>query len=190
MLDDVLHATAEHALELGLETLLAVHPHDALIELADRAPAPFRVIAQRGDGLGARMDRSIRQACAAGYERVLLRGSDNPTVSSLHLRTTLDLLDRHEVVLTPDRDGGYGLVGVRAPVDGLFDHAMSSDDLLDDTVRGARAQGVDVALGPESFDLDSIEDLTRLDEWRRMSREPHTCARTIAWVEDHGMWPA
>ena len=185
MLDDVLEATASWARTLRLDSLLAVHPHDALVEMADRAPTPFAVVAQRGDGLAARMDRAIREACAAGYERVLVRGSDNPTLSAAHLREAMALLERHDVVLTPDRDGGYGLVSVGRPIDGLFDHAMSSDDLLEETVGAARARGLDVALGEETFDLDSIDDLDRLEGWRRSGGDEHSCARTFAWLEAH-----
>ncbi len=190
MLDDVLHATLAHASELGLDPVVAVHPADALGEVADRAPGAFRVVRQRGDGLAARMDWAMREACATGCERVILRGSDNPAVGFEHVRDLLDLLGRHDVVLTPDRDGGYGMVGVRAPVRGLFDHEMSAEGLLDETLRSARAQGIDVALGEEGFDLDSIEDLATLDDWRRVGEHTHTCARTIAWIDDHALWPA
>lgn len=190
MLDDVLDATAEHAARLDLEPLVAVHPPDGLREVAERCPPVFRVQRQRGDGLAARMDVAVREACASGRERVIVRGSDNPAVSVDHVRELLDLLDRHDVVLTPDRDGGYGLVGVRRPIGGLFDHAMSRADLLDRTVASARERGLSVALGRACFDLDRVDDFAHLDTWRRMGGEAHTCARTIAWIENRGLWPA
>ena len=61
---------------------------------------------------------------------------------------------------------------------------------LEDTLNAARTRGVDVALGEDSFDLDRVEDLARLDEWRQVSGEEHTCARTIAWIDEHALWPA
>ena len=48
MLDDVLEATAVFAPGLGLDPVLAVHPGQGCRELALRAPAPFRVVRQRG----------------------------------------------------------------------------------------------------------------------------------------------
>jgi glycosyltransferase A (GT-A) superfamily protein (DUF2064 family) len=170
--------------------MLAVHPPDAAAELADRAPPVFSVIRQRGDGLGARMDLAVREACAAGFQRVILRGSDNPMVSARHLRATLDLLERHSVVLTPDRDGGYGVVGLRAPVPGLFDHEMSARDLLRSTVERARARGTRVGIGEDSFDLDCEADLRVLRDWLRSGGERHTCARTVSWIDAHHAWPA
>lgn len=189
MLDDVLESSAEVASSLALDAVIAVHPPDALAELADRVPTPFRVIGQSGDGLAARMDHAVRQACAAGYSRVIVRGSDNPAVADAHVRASLELLEGHDVVLTPDRDGGYGVVAVKAPVPGLFDHAMSRAGLLVETVRGARARGFEVALCEEGFDLDSIEDLAHLDAWRRAGEHATTCARTVAWIEAHALWP-
>jgi rSAM/selenodomain-associated transferase 1 len=189
MLDDVLEQSARDAACLGLEPVLAVHPPDAVPELADRAPPVFRVIRQRGDGLAARMDLAAREACAAGFERVILRGSDNPMVSLRHLEVTLDLLDRHSLVLTPDRDGGYGVVGLCAPVPGLFDHEMSTVDLLASTVDRARARGTRVAIGEDSFDLDCVADLGVLRDWLDASGQRHTCARTAAWLDANDAWP-
>jgi len=189
MLDDVLEASVGHAKALDLELILAVHPEDALAQLADRAPPPFRVIAQRGGGLAERMDRAIRETCAAGFDRVLLRGSDNPMLSPAHLARTLELLDRHDVVLTPDRDGGYGAVGVRAPAPGLFDHAMSSDRLLEETLQGARARGLDCAIGLDSFDIDSVADLGHFEAWLDAVGEEHACRRTLDWVDGRGLRP-
>lgn len=189
MLDDVLEASVAHAKALGLELVLAVHPEDAQPELADRTPPPFRVIAQHGEGLARRMDRAIRQACAAGHERVILRGSDNPGLGLDHLRATLDLLKRHDVVLTPDRDGGYGAIGLHAPHPGLFDHAMSTDRLLDETTRSARERGLAVALAPESFDLDTVDDLARLGERPGGPEAARESARTLAWADSHELGP-
>ena len=62
MLDDVLEATQRHAVALGMWPVVAVHPADALAEVADRAPAGTPIIAQRGAGLGSRMDHAVRQA--------------------------------------------------------------------------------------------------------------------------------
>ncbi len=190
MLEDVLAASLVHARALGLEPWLAVHPTDALGEMADRAPGSFRVFRQRGEDLAVRMDWVTREACASGCERVILRGSDNPTLDLEQVRETLGLLDRHDVVLTPDRDGGYGMIGLRQPDPGLFEHEMSSNRLLDETVNAARARGLDVALGATGFDLDSIEDFALLDDWRQVRDETHMCARTVAWIEEHALWPA
>ncbi len=55
LLQDVLEAMASAAPTLGLEPVLVVHPPEAAAALAQRAPAPFRVIAQRGADLGSRM---------------------------------------------------------------------------------------------------------------------------------------
>ena len=82
LLGDVLAATIRVAAELGLAPILAVDPPAAVRELAGQAPSGFRVIAQRGGGLGERMDWAIREAAAGGVDRILLRGSDSPILGS------------------------------------------------------------------------------------------------------------
>lgn len=186
MLDDVLAATRAQAAALDLEPVVAVHPEDARAELTERVPAGFRVVAQAGAGLGARMDRAVREAFAGGASRVLVRGSDNPALSLEHLRETLQLLERHDLVLTPDRDGGYGLVALSRPAPGLFDHPMSTSTLLDDTLAGARRSGLGVALAKPCFDIDTARDLRALDAWRRSVGDPDLCPRTLAWIDGMG----
>jgi hypothetical protein len=187
MLDDVLEASRVHAGVLGLEPVVAVHPADALVEVADRAPPAFRVIAQSGGGLGARMDHAVREACAGGADRVLLRGSDNPVLSLAHVQEVARLLDSHDLVLTPDSDGGYGLVAVTRPWPGVFDHPMSTRTLLDETVSGARRRGLAVALSQACFDLDCVLDLRALDSWRRSVDDRSLCARTLDWLDEMGL---
>ena len=78
MLEDVLEATADAARVLGAEPVLAVHPPNAVRELAGLAPAAFRIVAQRGPDLGRRMEWAVAEAAAAGARAVVLRGSDSP----------------------------------------------------------------------------------------------------------------
>lgn len=66
LLDDVLQATADAARELGFAPVLVVHPPEAVKALAERAPAGFRVSAQRGPDLGARMAVALAEAAAGG----------------------------------------------------------------------------------------------------------------------------
>jgi hypothetical protein len=93
------------------------------------------------------------------------------------------------VVLSPDRDGGYNLVGLARPAPGLFAHAMSTASVLDDTLGRARALGLRAELLAPGFDIDTAEDLALLAEARR--RDPALpCPRALAYLDAHGLWPA
>lgn len=192
LLDDVLEESARAARVLGLAPVVAVDPEDARAELAVGAPPGFRAIAQRGPDLGARMRHAVLQAAAAGAPCALLRGSDSPALALAALREGLGALARADLALSPDRDGGYGLValGPRALLRSaaLFDHPMSTPSVLDDTTRGAEGLGLRVALVAPGFDVDRYEDLRQLAAARH-GNETLACPRTLAWLDAHGLWP-
>lgn len=187
LLQDVLATTARLAGELGLDAVLAVHPPAACAALARRAPTPFYVVRQRGAGLGSRMDWALREAGAAGLTPILLRGSDSPLLDGALLRSALAALERVELVLSPDGDGGYGLVGLRRPVRGLFDHPMSTPSVLEDTVERARRAGLSSELLAPGFDIDSAADLDLLAAARTREAE-RLCPRTLEILDSQNFW--
>jgi rSAM/selenodomain-associated transferase 1 len=187
MLDDVLEETLQATRSLGLEGVVALHPADACREMAGRVPASFRVMAQRGPDLESRMAWAVADALAAGASRVLLRGSDNPALTRERIAEALGSLDAADVVLCPDLDGGYGLVGLRGPAPGLFEHPMSTDSVLSDTRANARALGLSTHLTSASFDLDTAADFEHLASARARLR-PETCPRTLDFLDRNGLW--
>jgi len=189
MLDDVLEATEQAAAEAGLEPVLAVHPPRERGALAQRAPARFRVIDQRGADLSARMTRALAEAAAGGARAILLRGSDSPTLDPALLVAAARALESADLVACPDLDGGYSVIGVRRPVPGLFDHPMSHDRVLEQTLAAAARAGLRTRLLEPCFDLDTAADLVRLAE-RRSHPGSLACPRTLAWLDRHRAWPA
>lgn len=187
LLDDVLAVTAQMASACALEPVLAVHPESACAELDARCCAVFRVVGQRGANLGERMEWAVREAAAAGAERILLRGSDSPTLDVSVATSALEALDTHDLVVSPDRDGGYNLIGLRRAAPGLFAHPMSTRRALDDTLEGARRRGWRVAVQPARFDLDRIEDLRWLAAVRAQGAEA-LCPRTLAYCDAQRLW--
>jgi len=189
LLDDVLESTDCFARAAGFEPVLTVHPAEARAELAARVPRRFRVIAQRGPGLAERMAWAMGEALASGAARVLLRGSDNPALGAADLHAAARALADHDLVVSPDLDGGYGLIGMRAPCPGVFDHPMSTHTVLDETVAVARRAGLRVKLLERSFDVDRFDDLARLARsWEAGGLD--ACERTVEWIRRSGLWPA
>lgn len=187
MLDDVLETTAAAAPELGLDPVLAVHPPDAAGVMAARAPAGFRVIAQRGDDLGARMTHAVLEAAAGGFDPILIRGSDSPALPAATLRDAVEELSEVDLVVSADRDGGYGLVGLHRPRSGLFTHRMSAASSLDELLLGAARRRLRVERLSTGFDLDTIADLAFLGAAREAL--PDTlCPRTLAFLDEHDLW--
>ena len=188
MLSDVLEATAAFACELGLTAVVAIHPWELRGKILSLVPVGLRVVPQRGVDLAARMAWAICEAAAAGTRRILLRGSDGPTDDLDALRGALDALEAVDLVLRPDRDGGYGLVGVRAPIPSLFDHAMSTRSVLADTLANADALGLRSHVLRPGFDIDTVRDLADLAQ-ARLEGRASTCRRTLAYLDDNRLWP-
>ena len=189
MLADVLEATAGFAERLALEPVLAVSPAEACADLARLAPPAYRVVAQRGPDLAARMAWAVAEQAAAGRDRILLRGSDSPALGVEVLEEALAALEDHDLVLCPDRDGGYNLVGLREPAPGLFEHPMSTDRVLEDTLAGARRLGLRARVQQPRFDVDRVEDL-RLLAAARAAGQGALCPRTLAYLDSRALWPA
>ena len=188
MLADVLAATAAFCEALNLTPVLAVDPPEACASLAAGVPPAFRVVPQRGPGLAERMAHAAAAQWAAGATAVLLRGSDSPALDLATLRAGLEGLAETDLVLCPDLDGGYGLVALGRPAPGLFDHAMSTERVLDDTLSHARVLGLSARLLEPRFDIDTAEDLARLRARRDPSLET-LCPRTLAFLDQHALWP-
>jgi rSAM/selenodomain-associated transferase 1 len=138
MLEDVLELSARAAEQLGLDLVLAVEPGAAALELAGLAPPGLRAVAQRGPDLSARLEWAVSEAAAGGLGPVLVRGSDSPALGIETLAAALADLGSADLVIAPDRDGGYSLVGLRRPVHGLFSHPMSTGSVLRDTLASAK----------------------------------------------------
>ncbi len=189
MLDDVLAWTARYGPAHGLEPIVAVHPPEACPEMARRIPTGVRVTAQRGDDLGARMESAIADAAERGLGPILMRGSDSPTLPSGLLREALTALERADLVLSPDPDGGYNLVGLHRPVSGLFRHEMSTDSVFERTRQHAERRGMHTTALSGSFDIDHASDFSLLEAALRADAGPD-CERTRAFMDECGLWNA
>ena len=90
----------------------------------------------------------------------MMIGSDCPGLTAALLREAGDALSSHEAVIGPADDGGYWLLGLRAPCPDLFvDMAWSTDAVFPETMRRLEARGIAPHLLPELTDIDTGEDL-------------------------------
>ncbi len=106
--------------------------------------------------LGERMAFAFAKAFAAGYDEVVIIGSDCDELTTGHLLDAFAQLKTHEAVLGPAADGGYYLLGLREPPPkGLFDHTKWSTDEVHALAMTALAQANrSVALLPTLHDTD------------------------------------
>lgn len=93
------------------------------------------------------------------HERVVVVGSDCPTLSSNHIQQAVDALEQHAVVLGPTFDGGYYLLGAGKAHHWLFDDIpWSSGSEFEVTVRRCIEQHASISILTPLPDIDYVED--------------------------------
>jgi glycosyltransferase A (GT-A) superfamily protein (DUF2064 family) len=166
-------------------------PREEIISRSEMSTrASWSLQPQAAGDLGCRMQQFFEQSLAAGAERVVLIGSDSPTVPSEFVHQAFDELRRQALVLGPSEDGGYYLIGlsrvgsaVRTDVsfaDGepqarsgphsgpyrlrpiFTDMPWSTPQVWPETMRRLDRQGYSYAILPAWYDVDEMADLERL----------------------------
>jgi uncharacterized protein len=172
------------------DALVAFAPKERDAEMRDVLPAGVRLVPQEGVDLGARLDRVLTDLLAEGYTGAIAVDADSPTLPTAYLRRACGVLrdPAIDVVVGPSEDGGYYLIGLRAPVPALFrDMPWSTAVVTEETLARARRLGLRLALLPSWFDVDRGEDLARL----RAPAPPEAfpAPRTLAFLQT-GQLPA
>ncbi len=120
---------------------------------------------QAGGGLGNRMQAAFSQMFSQGAAAAVLIGSDCPLLDGKTVRKAFASLKNNDLVLGPASDGGYYLIGLRAPAPELFQIGKWSHSLvLQQTIDSARKTGLEFELLPTLGDIDRGEDIALLGE--------------------------
>jgi rSAM/selenodomain-associated transferase 1 len=166
LVEGVLAATTPEAGEY--ERLVFYDPPEAGERMRAWLPAG-RLRRQAPGDLGARMSAAFGRCFERGARRVVLVGSDAPGLGRAEVRAAFTALSSGDVVLGPAHDGGYYLVGLRAPQPSLFEGvAWSTASVLEETLARAAAARLSVARLPALRDVDTVDDLRA--EWPRVMR--------------------
>ena len=148
-------------------------PDEADDEIASFCAATMPRVPQGGGDLGRRMLAALQHLLATRqYDAGLLVGSDVPLIGAEHLTDATETLQATGgVVLGPADDGGYYLIGMVQVHAGLFEPiAWGTGSVLTDTLRAAERIGVEARLVRSAYDVDTIDDLRRLE--RDLSSAP------------------
>lgn len=119
----------------------------------------FTYAEQRGDSLGDRMQHAFRVAYRAGAEKAVIIGTDIPELTLPLVMSAFGLLDQHAVVIGPSTDGGYYLLGMKAPGIDIFEGVpWSTSGVLPATLRLIQKTNSTLATLVEMSDIDTEED--------------------------------
>ncbi len=125
----------------------------------------------QGEGdLGDRMNSAFTGSFREGFEKVVVIGTDCPSLDSEDVEEALDLLKENTLVLGPATDGGYYLIGIRSDAPGWFYELVfenipwGTNQVFNSTVNALAETGLDVGLLDEKADVDEPEDLVHWEE--------------------------
>ncbi|MFH1754028.1 MAG: TIGR04282 family arsenosugar biosynthesis glycosyltransferase [Candidatus Omnitrophota bacterium] len=120
----------------------------------------FRLYKQKDGDLGDRMVDVFNFAKEEGADKIVIIGSDTPTLANEFVAAAFNRLDDSDIVLGPTEDGGYYLIGLNTPSPGLFKGVeWSTGSVLGQTIDNANALKKKVAILDMWYDVDDEEDL-------------------------------
>ena len=118
----------------------------------------FQKHQQVGEDLGIRMLHAFKNGFKAGYEKVMIIGSDLYDITAETIENAFIALENNEVVIGPAEDGGYYLLGMNS----LEEKVFKNKDWGTETVRKNTLEDLKdkkVFLLGELNDVDIFEDI-------------------------------
>lgn len=161
-------------------------PDEAEHEIAAASPSTMRREPQGAGDLGVRMLRALRHLLdTRPCDAAILVGSDIPLLGADHILEASETLHASGgVVLGPADDGGYYLIGMTEARAALFDGiAWGTETVLTDTLRIAERLGVEARLGRSAYDVDTIDDLRRVER-ELAAAPPALCPALRRWLSE------
>lgn len=164
MLRDVLGNVGESTGETEIEFLWPPTPSANGAALR-RAFAHHAVAMQTGADLTDRLSMALSERFFFHRtQKIIAIGVDDPVLPRELIDHAFALLDSCEYVVGPAEDGGYYLIGCRAPTfdPAIFQNiAWGTSTVLAATMERIASLGRTVALLPQRYDIDTRADLDR-----------------------------
>jgi len=158
-------------------------PEADQIELEELLGNRAQVVAQKGEGLAAGLTSVFRHFTTGGPQRVIAFNSDSPHLAASVLHGAFEILATHDVVVGPTHDGGYYLVGAKAPHASLFEgDGMGTTSALDRLLMRAKALELSTGFAERFYDIDVADDLLLLARELRLA--PAKAPRSAGWFDE------
>lgn len=142
----------------NIDHFVGVAPSNESGFFSEMLAPDIQLFIQEGELLGDKMRRAIEDRFAEGYGRVVIIGSDSPSLPVSYIDRAFD--SDKDMVLGPSTDGGYYLIGMKGKVVEVFDGVnWGTDTVLRETCDRLVKNGVELELLPVWYDIDSPEDL-------------------------------
>lgn len=114
---------------------------------------------QISGNLGEKMSKAFQDSFQNGSRKVVVIGSDCPTLNQSHVEEAFEKLDFTDVVLGPTLDGGYYLLGMKNYESDLFEGiSWSTSSVFQETMSKIEEMNLKYELLELLNDIDTIKD--------------------------------
>ena len=160
----LLHKTKEIAIDVNADK--AVYYSVKIRENDIWHSENFQKHQQIGEDLGARMQHAFENGFDAGYEKIIIIGSDLYDLKYSDIEEAYELLNRNDVVIGPAKDGGYYLLGLKTVYPEIFKNkAWGTETVRKETLQDL--QDKKVHLLHELNDVDVVEDIKHHEAFQK-----------------------
>lgn len=149
----------------GVDRFLGCAPskdHDFLKEISGKYK--MKLFNQRGNDLGKKIVNAFNDHFKKGYAKVVLIGSDSPTIPVKYISKAFNELERNDFVLGPCCDGGMYLIGAKEKIEPKVFQKIPWDtsNVLGLTLDKLFRLNIRFSLIPFWYDVDNNNDLNFL----------------------------
>ncbi len=156
---------------------IAYTPHGAERAFRKLAGRSIILLPQKGRNLGERMKNAFIHSFAEGAKRVVIIGTDSPTLPISLIQKAFDVLKKTPIVIGPTFDGGYYLIGLSRPNYKIFNGIKWSTSMVfDQTLSKIKASEKQLCVLPPWYDVDTSDNLNFL--------KTHILAMKMSGLED------
>lgn len=120
----------------------------------------FQKIIQSEGDLGQRMLAAFEEGFQAGYQSIILVGSDIYELRTNIIEKAFNALEQKDAVFGPAKDGGYYLVGLTKAIPAVFlDKKWSQPNVLTEALESLKQDSHSYQLVDQLHDIDEEKDL-------------------------------
>lgn len=151
----------------NMDIVLSYTPGNSLNEFEEvlaEYSEEIEALQQVEGDIGVRMSSAMENLFNSGYSKVVLIGSDIPSIKKEDIKIAFDKLEDNDVVFGKTDDGGYYLVGMSSYTPETFNidkKLWGGEDVFENTVNHLKKKNKKVNFTNTRYDIDYIEDIFR-----------------------------
>jgi rSAM/selenodomain-associated transferase 2/rSAM/selenodomain-associated transferase 1 len=144
---------------------LFYYPSEKNAEIRKAYPGPWAFVSQADGHLGDKMGAAFDHVFQKGYGQAVLIGSDIADLLGIDIEEAFEALDEHQAVVGPAQDGGFYLIGLKAPCAKVFNFpSWSNPSVYERTIHCLQDSGLRFKAISKRRDIDQEEDMVHVKD--------------------------